>query len=91
MTCLSCLLGFHGDRRFVSWSFAIVIAKSGRFELLIFCIFFIVKEDEYVIRKGLGWVSVVKAYFFLVEQQSCLLNLTQWLVGQSSQYTSKGV
>lgn len=39
MNCLSCFLGFHGDRRFVSWSFAIIIAKSGRFELPIFIFF----------------------------------------------------
>lgn len=27
MNYLCCILGFHGDRRFVSWSFAIVIAN----------------------------------------------------------------
>lgn len=65
-------LCFHGDRRFVSWSFAIVITKSGHFALLILLFFTFCSE---------GMVSL-KTFFF-VEQQSCFLNLTHWLVGQS--------
>lgn len=51
---------FHGDRRFVSWSFAIVIAKSGRFELLIFCLFLCCKRWLVDRRE----VSFIKAYVF---------------------------